>query len=193
MFLPRYLLFTTPAWALLVGTALARLRLRSAVPAIAIVAALTVPAQVQLRAPGGHSEATQQIATVLQGQVQPGDAVVYADTEPEGGWTTRDAVAHYVPANQRPRDALATNPPRHNGLLLATECVDVNACLVGVERVWLVRLGTLDDPIDGVGSSIAPGVIASKEQVLRQQFQVVRIWYPAGLSVALLQRLPQQP
>src|SRR5262249_41616231 len=96
MFLPRYLIFTTPAWAVLAGTTLARWRWPWAALAVAIVAALTLPAQLQQRALGGHGEATQQIADVLQGQVQPGDAVVFADNEPEGGWTTRDAVTHYL-------------------------------------------------------------------------------------------------
>jgi hypothetical protein len=46
--------------------------------------------------------------------------------------------------------------------------------------VWVVRLGTLDDPLAGVGSE--------KEDVLRQDYRVTRIWYPAGITMALLQR-----
>jgi mannosyltransferase len=77
---------------------------------------------------------------------------------------------------------LATNPPRHAGLLQATECADPRPCLDGVQRLWLVRTGTLSDPVAGVG--------AAKEQILRQQFRVVTIWQPAGLTLALLQRRP---
>jgi mannosyltransferase len=181
MFLPRYLVYTTPAWALLAGASLVRWRPPAVCAAIAVLTLLALPTQIPLRAPGGHSQATNQIAVVLNGNVQPGDAIAYADTEPVGSWTARDAVAHYVPADQRLRDVLAIAPQRHNGQLLATECPDPSPCLLGVQRLWVLRMGTLDDPLIGMG--------VDKETVLRQQFQVVRIWYPAGITLALLQRI----
>jgi mannosyltransferase len=181
MFLPRYLLFTTPAWALLAGAALVRWRLPLACMGIAALTLFSVPAQLPQRAPGGHSQATNQIAIVLHSNEQLGDAIAYADDEPVGGWTARDAVAHYLPANWRPRDVLAITPPRHSGQLLATECPDPSLCLDGVQRLWVLRLGNLDDPLTGMG--------VDKEPLLRQQFRVVRIWYPAGITLALLQRI----
>jgi mannosyltransferase len=180
MFLPRYLVFTTPAWAVLAGVALVRLRLSLVCLGIAVLAVLGLPSQLQQRTPGGHSQATAQIATVLKAQEQLGDAIVYADDEPDGDWTARDAVARYVPADRRPIDALAVNPPRHGGQLLATECPDPVACLGDPQRVWVVRLGTLDDPLAGIGPA--------KEDLLRQDYRVNRIWYPAGITIALLQR-----
>jgi mannosyltransferase len=87
-----------------------------------------------------------------------------------------------VPTSSRPRDALETHPPRTAGLLLATEGTDVAASLTGTRRVWLVRIGQLPDPLAGIG--------AAKETVLRDQFQVTQLWYPTGLTVALLQRRP---
>jgi mannosyltransferase len=180
MFLARYLVFTTPAWALLVGVALVRWRIGLACLGIVVLAALGLPAQLQQRTPGGHGQATRQIAEVLRAQEQPGDAIVYADDEPGGSWTLRDAVARYVPADVLPHDALAVTSPRHAGKLLATECPDPQLCLNDAERVWVVRLGTLDDPLTGVGTD--------KEDLLRQDYQVTRIWYPAGITMALLQR-----
>jgi mannosyltransferase len=180
MFLPRYLVFTTPAWAQLVGVALVRWRMPLACLGIAVLAALGLPAQLQQRTPGGHGQATGQIAEVLRAQEQPGDAIVYADDEPGGSWTLRDAVARYVPADVLPHDALAITPPRHAGQLLATECPDPQLCLNDAERVWVVRLGTLDDPLAEVGPD--------KEDLLRQDYQVTRIWYPDGITMALLQR-----
>jgi hypothetical protein len=44
----------------------------------------------------------------------------------------------------------------------------------------VVRLGTLDDPLAGIGPD--------KEDLLRQDYRVNRIWYPAGITIALLQR-----
>jgi mannosyltransferase len=181
MFLSRYLIFTTPGWALLAGAALVRIRMPLLCAAIAVLIVLGLPDQIPLRTPGGHSQATNQIATVLLANEQPGDAIAYADNEPVGSWTARDAVAHYVPANRRPSDVLAITPQRHNGQLLATECPDPSLCLDGVQRLWVVRMGTLDDPLTGMG--------VDKEPLLRQQFRVVRIWYPTGITLALLQRI----
>jgi mannosyltransferase len=180
MFLPRYLVFTTPAWAVLAGVALVRLRLSLVCLGIAVLAVLSLPSQLQQRTPGGHNQATAQIATVLDAREQLGDAIVYADDEPDGTWTARDAVARYVSADRRPIDALAVTPPRHGGRLLATECSDPVPCLGKPQRVWVVRLGTLDDPLAGIGPD--------KEDLLRQDYRVNRIWYPAGITIALLQR-----
>jgi len=180
MFLPRYLLYTTPGWALLAGVALARLRWVWFLPALLAIAALGLPAQIQMRAVGGHEQATGQLAGIIAAGVQAGDGIVYADDEPVGSWTARDAVAHYVPAERRPSDVLATNPPRHDGLLLATECREVARCLADSNRLWIVRIGHLEDPLAGIGPA--------KEAVLREQFHLSQAWYPEGLTLALLQR-----
>ena len=181
MFLPRYLVYTTPGWALLAGVTLSRLRIPWAVAILALLAGIGVPAQLAMRTAGGHEQqATRQLAGVIAAQARPGDAVVYADDEPTGGWTARDTIAHYLPAVLRPRDVLATNPPRHAGLLLATECPDVPRCLGDADRVWVVRIGVLDDPLVNIGPA--------KDAVLRDHYRVEAVWYPAGLTLALLQR-----
>jgi len=181
MFLPRYLVYTTPGWCLLAGVALARLRLQWSVPLLLVIAGLGVPSHLVMRTEGGHEhQATRQIADVLTANERPGDAVVYADDEPVGSWTARDAVSHYMPAQFRPRDILAATPPRHAGLLLATECTVVEQCLADTGRVWVIRIDTLDDPLAGIG--------VNKETVLRNQYQVETVWHPTGLTVALLQR-----
>jgi mannosyltransferase len=181
MFLPRYLVYTTPGWALMAGVTLARLRPLWMVTALAVLAALALPAQADMRSAGGHQrQATSQLATVLTGHSRPGDGVVYADDEPVGAWTARDTVAHYVPSGARPADVLATHPPRTAGLLLATECQDVAACLGDTPRLWLVRIGTLTDPLAGMGRA--------KEEALRRDYAVHQIWYPTGLTLALLER-----
>jgi mannosyltransferase len=182
MFLPRYLVYTTPGWSLLAGVTLARLRPVWMVAAAVVLAAIAVPVQVQQRTAGGHDQATAQLGTLLAEQARPGDAIVYADDEPVGAWTARDAVAHYVPAAVRPHDVLATHPPRTDGLLLATECPDVATCIGDPERLWVVRIGNLTDPFAGIG--------AAKQDVLSRQYRVRQVWYPTGLTLALLQRNP---
>lgn len=180
MFLPRYLVYTTPGWALMAGVALARLRPLWMASVIVLIVALAVPAQLRMRTVGGHEQqATEQLAVVLAEQARPGDAVVYADDEPVGGWTARDTVAHYVPPGVRPRDILATHPPRTAGLLLATECPDVARCLDGAPRIWVVRIGTLADPVGGLGPA--------KQEVLSREYAVRQVWYPTGLTLALLE------
>jgi mannosyltransferase len=186
MFLPRYLLFTTPAWALLAGVALARLRLPWAVAGLLVIALLGVTTQLAIRMPGGHEhQATRQLAAVIASETRPGDGIVYADDEPIGSWTLRDSIAHYTPPSARPRDVLATHPPRTGGQLLATECEHVGPCLAGTTRLWVVRIGQLPDPLAGIGPA--------KEAVLRDQFELTRVWYPSGLTVALLERKPTTP
>jgi mannosyltransferase len=180
LFLPRYLIFTLPGWALLAGTALGRLRAPGAVVGLACVAALGVSAQLAVRKTDGHDEATREVAQIIATQVQPGDAAVYAAGEPRGGWTTRDLVAHYMPADRRPADPLLVRPPRTDGQLLAGECPDVPRCLGNPTRIWVIRLGRYDEPVTGLG--------AAKEQVLRANYRVEQVWHPRNLTLALLVR-----
>ncbi|HET8683716.1 MAG TPA: glycosyltransferase family 39 protein [Micromonosporaceae bacterium] len=184
MLLPRYLLFTLPAWALLAGTALARLRPPFAVAALVVVALLGYPAHAAVRRADGHDEATRDVAAIIGAQARTGDGVVYADSEPGGGWTTRDTLAHYLPAQRRPRDVLLVRPPRTAGQLLAGECADVPRCLAGTGRVWVVRLGRLDDPLAGLGPA--------KEAALRTGYRAGQLWHPTGLTLALLVREPDR-
>ncbi len=180
MFLPRYLIYTTPGWALLGGVTLARLRPAWAIGALAVLAVLAGPAYLQMRGPGGHSQDTRAPAQIIGQEVQVGDGVIYADDESIGSWTARDAIAHYLPAEYRPRDLLALHAPRTGGMLLATECPDVEACLNDTQRIWVIRAADLADPLTGIGPS--------KEDLLRTHYRVDRVWDPTGLTVALLER-----
>lgn len=182
MFLPRYLVFTLPAWALLAGRTIDRFRTPWAATALAGILALGISAQVTIRQPDGHEgQATRDAAAILTALATPADGVVYALDEPGGGWTTRDLVAHYVPANHRPRDLLATRPPRTNGQLLAGECAFVARCLGNPGRIWVIRLGSLADPLDGLGPA--------KEVALRG-YRVDRVWRPGQMTVALFVPVP---
>jgi mannosyltransferase len=51
-----------------------------------------------------------------------------------------------------------------------------------VNRVWVVRLGSVSDPLRNLGGN--------KEEALRTAFQTSKTWHPAGLTLALLTRKP---
>lgn len=181
MFLPRYLVFTLPAWALLAGRTIARFRTPWAATILAGILALGISMQVTIRQANGHEgQATRDAAAIISAKATPGDGVVYATDEPGGGWTTRDLVAHYVPADRRPKDLLMTQPQRTNGRLLAEECTQVVRCLGNTGRIWVVRLGEYTDPLTGIG--------ADREKVLHDRYRVEQIWHPGQMTVALLIR-----
>jgi mannosyltransferase len=183
LWLPRYLLFTTPAWALLAGTALGRTRLIRGATALALVAAVGVNAQLSVREPDGHLQATREAAALIAAQMKPGDAIVYSSHD--SGSTVhgtpdrvgRDLVAHYIPANRRPADVLQVIPQRTRGRVTAVECPNVARCLRNVQRIWVLRLGHQSDPLRGLRGT--------KGAVLRSRYYVSQAWYPEGLTVAL--------
>jgi mannosyltransferase len=183
LWLPRYLLFTTPAWALLAGTALGRTRLVRGAIALALVAAVGVTTQVSLRGPDGHLQATREAAALIAAQMKPGDAIVYSSHD--SGATVygtsdrvgRDLVAHYIPADRRPADVLQVVPQRTSGRVTAVECTNVARCLPNVQRIWVLRLDHQSDPLQDLGGT--------KAEVVRSRYYVSRVWYPQGLTVAL--------
>jgi mannosyltransferase len=180
LFLPRYLMFTLPAWALLAGVALGRGHVAVAVVGVLAIAALAVPGQLAVRAPDGHGEATRELALTIASGSQPGDGVVYGMSDDGGNWVGRDTVIHYVPAGQRPKDVLATQPERTGGQLAALECPEVAKCLGDTPRIWVVRLGYRADPLRGLDGE--------KEAALRQRYDVDTTWHFTGLTLALITR-----
>jgi len=183
LWLPRYLLFTTPAWALLAGTALGRTRLVRGITGLALVAAVSVTAHVSVRKPDGHLQATREAAALISAQMKPGDGIVYSsDDSGEAVYGTsdrvgRDLVAHYIPADRRPADVLQVVPQRTTGRVRAVECTNVAKCLRNRQRVWVHRLGHQSDPLQNLGGA--------KGAVLNSRYYVSRVWYPRGLTVAL--------
>ena len=184
LWVPRYLLFTTPALALLAGTALGRARLVRGVAGLLVLAAVGAAAQVAVREPDGHSQATREAAALISARMKPGDAIVYSSRD--SGSTLertservgRDLVAHYVPADRRPADVLEVVPPRVAGQVSPVECADVAKCLRNPKRIWVLHLGHQTDPLQGLGSA--------KGSALRNRYYVSSVWYPRGLTVALL-------
>ncbi|MBO4210950.1 hypothetical protein GSF22_33910, partial [Micromonospora echinofusca] len=182
LFLPRYLLFTLPAWALLAGIALGRVHVGLTVGTLAVVVALAVPQQLAIREPDGHSEAGHQLAALIADGYRTGDGIVYGTADPGGSWVARDTVEHYVPVDRRPLDLLATRPQRTGGQLAATECTDTARCLGEPARLWIVRLGYHGDALSGLGDQ--------KEPLLRQHYLTGQTWHLPGFTLALVTRRP---
>ncbi|MEU7619771.1 glycosyltransferase family 39 protein [Micromonospora rifamycinica] len=184
LWLPRYLLFTVPAWVLVGSLALRRSSLLRGTAAVLAIGLLGVPTQVEIRGVTGHGQGTSEIAAVLRAHAAPGDALVYGPFDAGDQRTSRDAVNRYVDESWRPRDALMTVPARRQGTLGAQECADrdVPVCLGRPERVWIVRKGALDDPVQRIGPA--------KEAALRP-YAVARTWRVRGFSIALLARRPE--
>ena len=183
LWLPRYLLFTTPAWALLAGTALGRTRLVRGAITLALVAAVGITAQASVRGPDGHLQATREAAALIAAQMKPGDAIVYSSHDSGAAVygtsdrVGRDLVAHYIPADRRPADVLQVVPQRTSGRVAAVECTNVARCLPNVQRIWVLRLDHQSDPLQDLGGT--------KAAVVRSRYYVSRVWYPQGLTVAL--------
>jgi mannosyltransferase len=178
VWLPECLLFTLPAWATLGAAALCRARARWGVGVVAVIALIGLPVQLAFREPGGHQQATRQLAGIIEAGMRPGDGVIYGSADAGGGWVGRGTVAHYLPADRRPIDVLATRPQRTDGQLLAAECTDVARCLGDTRRLWVIRLGEQTDPIQAIGDQ--------KEPLLRSRYQVAQVWRLTGLTLALL-------
>lgn len=178
LFLPRYLLFTLPAWALLAGAALARRHLALTLLVLAGIIALAVPQHLAVREPAGHGEAGRQLGELISDGYWPGDGVVYGTAENGGSWVARDSVARYVAPERRPADVLMTRPQRTGGQLAASECEDVTACLGGTPRLWIVRLGYQQDPVGGLGGQ--------REEALRQRYLPARTWHLEGFTLGLV-------
>ena len=182
LWVPRYLLFTVPFACLLAAGTLAALRLRWALPIIAVAGVLGAPAQASLRrthetprsAPIDYPAATQ----IIGANQRPGDGIVYSHRDVQSLLDL--AVLYYL--GDHPRDVLLAKGQDAEATLEPSECADPTPCLSGVNRVWLLARGERKtDPLVGVTPE-------EKAAALRAEFRVEQVWTVPGLTVALLTR-----
>lgn len=167
---------TLPGWIGLAGLGLARVRTMRGLVAVLLVGAIGIPAQLAIRRPDGHGQDSHRLADILYTEARPGDVMVFGPADGDGP-AGRDIVYRYLSAAHRPKDVLATAPPGADGHRATPECSDVDDCLDGAARVWLIRVGDHDSPLTGLE--------AAKDGALRVRYAVVQSWDLTGASLTL--------
>ncbi|MEU6063016.1 glycosyltransferase family 39 protein [Streptomyces sp. NPDC047082] len=179
LFLPRYLLFTIPAWTLLVAAAVTRLagrldpQARRGAGAHVFGGALVtaVAAAYAFVAWPGIGDAKKDLpmepdyraaAKVVAAGEKSGDGMVF-----NGGMSERRAMAYELRDRKAPRDVLMEWTPQQNGSYGASECKRPARCLKGVDRLWLIS--TISD-----GRPLLTGMDEKTAAVLEKDFEAVR-------------------
>ncbi|MGW0648243.1 glycosyltransferase family 39 protein [Streptomyces umbrinus] len=191
LFLPRYLLFTVPAWLLLAAAGAVRCadvltfagrtgRLGRVAGGVLVTGAVAgfafqvLPAVATARQDlPGEPDYAAAGRIVTAGQ-RPGDGIVY-----EGDFGARRAVAYELREGARPKDVLMKLTPQQAGLYTAVECDVPAACLADGRRLWLVS---------AAAGGTRSGMSASTAAALTGRFTVVHTERLHNLTVQLLER-----
>ncbi|WP_405432532.1 glycosyltransferase family 39 protein [Micromonospora sp. NBC_00617] len=189
-FFSKYLLFVVPAWAVLAGAGIAALRRAPLVAAaLVVLAALSVPGQLTLRAdlspgwytypqarafqPLSYSEAAQ----VVEAGYQPGDGLV---TSGPWWWARELGVRYYLPADVSPRNVFQQRTAAQRNELFGSDCADPARCLRDEPRLWVLLPADVDEPLSKLPKK--------QSAVLAERYGVAQVTHVTGLTVALLQR-----
>jgi mannosyltransferase len=108
---------------------------RAVIAGLAVIALLSLPAQLAYRGPDGHDDDIRQVAQILAGHEHSGDAVVYF-------WPWwRQISAAYPAAFRHLRDISLASSPAQDGNFTGTQLPvgQIRARLATVRRVWLVE------------------------------------------------------
>ncbi|MBW8801678.1 MAG: glycosyltransferase family 39 protein [Streptomyces sp.] len=171
LFLPRYLLFTIPAWTLLVAAALTRLvgrldpeaRRGTGAQVLSGLLVAAVAAGYAFVAWPAIGDAKKDLpmepdfrgaANVVAAGEKPGDGMVF-----NGGMSERRAMAYELRDRKAPKDVLMEYTPQENGSYGATECRKPASCLKGTDRLWLIS--TVSDgrpPLTGMNEKTAAAI-----------------------------------
>jgi mannosyltransferase len=175
VWVPRYVLYTVAFWALLAAYALRNVPVR-AVIAVALAAAVAMPAQVELRGVTTHIGPDNRLAaTILRAHAQPGDAILYAKADL---WSTRNGIEYYL-GDQAPRDVLLYRSRVVNDSLLDTDCPDAAACIGDTQRLWLYRCADEWQGLSHIGDA---------EQFMRFNTHLAEKYDMTGCSLRLYVR-----
>lgn len=190
MFLPRYFLFTVPAWVILASSAIAafpaldwRRILHIGIPVVAVtlIAAAGIPDQAKVRAsPVIDRPDLRSAALAVQQQQQPGDGIAYGGDGSKS--YIRQAVAYETRGHSMPADVFVMIPGRELGWYLSKECESPTLCARPYQRIWLVTTATPKDP--------TTELYKPKATVLRTEFTIVSVQQFIGSRVVLLARHP---
>ena len=131
----RYIVFCTPAAALLIGTGLAAAGRVAGAAGLALIVLLALPAQLGERGPSGHTDNIRHLDQIVARYERPGDAVLY----PQAGMRTFAAAYPY--GLIRLHDVMLGESAARSGTIsgLDAPAPVVRARLGGVTRVWVIR------------------------------------------------------
>ena len=195
LFLPRYLLFTAPAWVLLTAVAVGRLAGPVAgakagsggaaqrgfgwVLAAAAVAGLafqSLPGIREARHNALGEPDFRGAAQIIEAQQRKGDGIVFSGVMQE-----RRAMAYELRDDAgRPRDVLMYRTPQERGSFDASECPQPASCLAKSGRLWLVSTTLDGQPFSGMPKATAT--------VIQKDFRVVKTRKLDYLQLVLLER-----
>ncbi|MEV4613888.1 glycosyltransferase family 39 protein [Kitasatospora sp. NPDC049258] len=199
-FLDRYLLFTLPAcaalagggvdalWVLLRGSAALRgatpARAASALTVVAVAVVLPgllgFPAQRAERGGRAHGAPDYRGATaVLAAGYRSGDGLV-AIGGAEAWQMAGPGIAYHLPPGVRPTQPFVQKSAIQADDLFPSECPAPASCIGNEPRVWVVTIGTGDDPYQGLP--------AEQAGALRTVFTPTEVRHVRGLTVSLLVR-----
>lgn len=189
LFLPRYVLFVLPAWALLAAVGAYQsgrliwrpLGLATSAVAIAAVVWVGKPAQALIRESpvDGQPDYRAAVETIRQ-QYHPGDGVVYNDVFGRLSDLAREAFDYEMRTGARPRDVFLDKTAAQRASFAASECADPKACLKDEPRIWLVHTGWTENPFDEMP--------AARAQLLKLEYTVTRTLKYSGVDLVLLER-----
>jgi mannosyltransferase len=178
MYTPKYLAFSVPALALLVGEALTALRPRAQLAALVVLALLAVPSYVSERRTAGKDASDWAPAVgYLAESSRAGDAVVF--TEMLGVASSARALAVTYPADFAHLDDPTRLPTADaEGELWdrSSTVEDARDALLGEERVWLVTDRALVEDAPERTALEELGFVATDE------------WRGSATAVVLLER-----
>ena len=131
----RYILFCTPAAALLIGTGLAAAGRVAGPAGLALIVLLALPAQLGERGPSGHTDNIRRLDQIVARYERPGDAVLY----PQSG--SRTFAAAYPYGLIRLHDVMLGESAVRSGTIAGTGApAPVAAARLGrATRVWVVQ------------------------------------------------------
>ncbi|MER6132697.1 glycosyltransferase family 39 protein [Streptomyces sp. NPDC001815] len=195
LFLPRYLLFTAPAWVLLAAVAVVRIagpvagakagKGAAARRGFGWVLVAAMVAGIAFQSLPGIRETRQNAlgepdfrgaAQLIEAGQKKGDGIVFS-----GVMTERRAMAYELRDDAgRPKDWLMYRTPQERGSFDAAECPHPAKCLAKADRLWLVSTTLDGKPFSGMPKTSAT--------VIQKSFKVVKTKKLKYLQLVLLER-----
>lgn len=190
MFRLRYVVFTLPAWALLIALRLdvqaASARLRTALRVVALVVLTTLQWGSHVKLRGSNACAASDFrsaARMIAAEAEPADAIAFGGAA--GGLRhARLALAYELRSGPFLRDIFSQVSMREQASFSARECADPGACLGDdVTRLWLV---TTASP-----SKLFEDMPEARTRLLGEEFRVAHVRkYWRGTLALLIRKAP---